>query len=1001
MKRHIIHLALIVVSALLIPSPVDAQVHFGLPSTVKNAVKKLKSKKNSATVAAANHAPVISSLTADPISVSTGAITTIICTASDLDGDTLIYNWSAASGAITGSGSQVTWTAPTSSSTYTISCTVSDGNGGSAQLSVNVMVTEGNNPPVISSVIANPASISTGAVTTITCAASDLDDDTLTYTWDAASGTISGSGSQVTWTAPSSSSTYTISCTVSDGKGGFAQSSVNITVAKTNNPPVISSLTADPVYISTGAVTTITCTASDLDSDTLTYNWSAASGAISGSGSQITWTAPASSSTYTISCTVSDGNGGSVQQSVNVMVTVSAIVLGPSTKVLTGDTNSKFLSVSPDSVTYYYDISAAQLAGLSSGDIMLSSQGNGLLKKIVSISATSTEYIVQTTTATLEEAFEKLNVTFSQTFTPSQVSPQYLKSFKLQSVPPGQFELSTSVVLSPNITADATLIFTPSIDGKIEIDGFQLKEFAFTSIFDGQLELVLTADIAETLTKEIKVAEFPLGVIMAGPVPIVANYAIKVGVEANLQAAVTTGVTQEVSFEAGVTYLNGVWTPHNVLSSTFTFNPPTFSAEGSLKGYIAPEINAKILDVAGPYVDAEGYLKGIVTTPLVHLPWAVKGGIGINAGVKVEVLSWALAEWSAELYNAEIQLSSGALLNQAPAISAVTPNPASISTEAVTTITCAASDTDGDILTYTWSAASGTVSGTGSQITWTAPTAESTYTITCDVSDGWGGSVQKSTNVVVTTAGQNHAPVISSLTADPASISTGAVTTITCAASDPDSDPLTYNWSAASGTISGSGAQVTWTAPASSSTYTIFCTVSDGNGGSAQTSVSVGAYPHELPDTGQEQSYTTTPGEDHDYQPAASQPSYTDNGDGTTTDNKTGLMWVKDGNSAGCNNGSSLTWEAALNFCEGLPYAGYSDWRLPNVRELESIVDAGESYPAINTAYFSNTQSSRYWTSTTYVPSTDTAWLVSFSHGHVGYYYKTSASSVRCVRAGP
>jgi len=158
---------------------------------------------------------------------------------------------------------------------------------------------------------------------------------------------------------------------------------------------------------------------------------------------------------------------------------------------------------------------------------------------------------------------------------------------------------------------------------------------------------------------------------------------------------------------------------------------------------------------------------------------------------------------------------------------------------------------------------------------------------------------------------------------------------------------------------------------------------------------------HELPDTGQEQSYTTTPGEDHDYQPAASQPSYTDNGDGTTTDNKTGLMWVKDGNSAGCNNGSSLTWEAALNFCEGLTYAGYSDWRLPNRRELMSIVDYGTSVPAINTAYFSNTQSSWYWTSTTYVPSTDTAWYVDFSNGGVYNFNKTDNYYVRCVRAGP
>ena len=161
------------------------------------------------------------------------------------------------------------------------------------------------------------------------------------------------------------------------------------------------------------------------------------------------------------------------------------------------------------------------------------------------------------------------------------------------------------------------------------------------------------------------------------------------------------------------------------------------------------------------------------------------------------------------------------------------------------------------------------------------------------------------------------------------------------------------------------------------------------------------AIANELPDTGQEESYTATFGEDNDYQPAASQPSYTDNGDGTITDNRTGLMWVKDGNSAGCNNGSVLTWEGVLTFCEGLSYAGYSDWRLPNVRELESIVDAGEQSPAINTTYFPNTKSGWYWTSTIYVSNTSCAWLVDFSVGFVYGGYKALNYYVRPVRGSP
>ena len=157
--------------------------------------------------------------------------------------------------------------------------------------------------------------------------------------------------------------------------------------------------------------------------------------------------------------------------------------------------------------------------------------------------------------------------------------------------------------------------------------------------------------------------------------------------------------------------------------------------------------------------------------------------------------------------------------------------------------------------------------------------------------------------------------------------------------------------------------------------------------------------PHELPDTGQTGSYAT--GDDAVYNPSATQPSYTDNGDGTITDNRTGLMWVKDGNSAGCNNGSTLIWSDALTFCENLSYAGYTDWRLPNIKELSSIVNSGGYTPMINTTYFSNTKSNYYWTSTTYAGNTSNAWGVSFVSGSVTSIGKITGYCVCPVRGGP
>ena len=71
---------------------------------------------------------------------------------------------------------------------------------------------------------------------------------------------------------------------------------------------------------------------------------------------------------------------------------------------------------------------------------------------------------------------------------------------------------------------------------------------------------------------------------------------------------------------------------------------------------------------------------------------------------------------------------------------------------------------------------------------------------------------------------------------------------------------------------------------------------------------------------------------------------YVDNGNGTITDDATGLMWMQ------TDNGTGILWEKALSYAEGFEYAGYTDWRLPNAKELQSIVDYTRSPATTNSA---------------------------------------------------
>lgn len=120
-----------------------------------------------------------------------------------------------------------------------------------------------------------------------------------------------------------------------------------------------------------------------------------------------------------------------------------------------------------------------------------------------------------------------------------------------------------------------------------------------------------------------------------------------------------------------------------------------------------------------------------------------------------------------------------------------------------------------------------------------------------------------------------------------------------------------------------------------------------------------------------------------------------DNGDGTVTDNKTGLMWQ--GGEGECCSG----WLGALSFCEGSTLAGYTDWRLPNIKELESIVNTLKNDPAIDTAFFGATLSRGYWSSTVLSSNTHFGWKVNFEDGLINHYSAEEEPLVsRCVRGG-
>ena len=174
------------------------------------------------------------------------------------------------------------------------------------------------------------------------------------------------------------------------------------------------------------------------------------------------------------------------------------------------------------------------------------------------------------------------------------------------------------------------------------------------------------------------------------------------------------------------------------------------------------------------------------------------------------------------------------------------------------------------------------------------------------------------------------------------------------------------------------------------------------------------AIPTQVPKTGQTTTYR--PHDDGDLEKGVAWPSsrFTDNSNGTVTDNLTGLIWLKNANCAGAKK----NWDTAIDYSAALfdgctdcfgtgGDCGLSDsstagqWRLPNLRELQSLIDYGQSSPALPAfSPFTGVQSDIYWSSTTRADDTGYAWFVYLSSGNVNYDDVTLTNYVWPVRGG-
>ena len=122
-------------------------------------------------------------------------------------------------------------------------------------------------------------------------------------------------------------------------------------------------------------------------------------------------------------------------------------------------------------------------------------------------------------------------------------------------------------------------------------------------------------------------------------------------------------------------------------------------------------------------------------------------------------------------------------------------------------------------------------------------------------------------------------------------------------------------------------------------------------------------------------------------------PRFIDNGDETVTDTKTSLMWSKDARITPGTN-----WEGADRYCSLLELAGLSDWYLPSLSQLATLIDIHQRHPSLPLGHPFTGEIGAYWTSTSHVTEPDAAWYVYMYDGTMSYQWKGRPLNVWPVR---
>lgn len=400
-------------------------------------------------------------------------------------------------------------------------------------------------------------------------------------------------------------------------------------------------------------------------------------------------------------------------------------IIPETTEVLSAATTDKLNSISQDGVTYTFDQMTLELAELDAGDVMVghvsSAAPYGFLRKVTNVAQSGGDVVVTTEAATLEDAIQQGHISLSRKLVPADVQDEVLlrgvSYSAAENLDSALFMELIEVVLydddgnletkNDQIRANGSITIELEFEFDATIKPWALEELSFIQNTTETAALTISSNVEYPLIEyERIVASYPFATIMVPvgicpfclPVFFTPTLDIKVGVDGSANLGVTTGVTQQAKLSAGLAYSDGSWSPISDFSNSFDYIPPTLSAGLDMKGYVGAELSLKVYGVVGPYADLQAYLK--LEADVTKIPWwQLYGGLELQGGVKIEILSHYIAGYEATLIDfPPVLLDQANIPPKIPGSSS--PADGAIGQSLTVDLSWSGGDPDGDSVTY-------------------------------------------------------------------------------------------------------------------------------------------------------------------------------------------------------------------------------------------------------------------------------------------------------------